>query len=445
MKNISLSNNNGYIGPKHLQHLPSELDGSAGLYRNKDVSLSLVAANTDMDAIEEWLSSRGAKSASTMRSYRKEAERLLAWAIVEHNKPVSSLNISDMVEYEVFLKNPTSQHAGISWIAKKYVCPKTQKESTKRYRRSDPEWRPFDAPLLRSSIEHAMTVLKSLFSFWTDVGYTVVNPLKVRKKAFIHQKKSVKQRVLSPATWEFLRTYLVDAHEESLQSVVTNTAQKRLVRVTSRRLIVFTVLYLLGVRISELASIKMSDIKFHYTSEGYEKYWIDIIGKGNKLRTIPVPDEIITLIASYRDNLNKHAMNYKKHDKTKAQTLLLHPTLQDDSYLILSMSGTAGLTSNSIHNIVKETLADAVCYFELDENKDRYKKVSKDQLASASTHWMRHTSATHQHLQGVDDLYIQQNLGHSSRDTTSIYTHTEEEQWLKETGKFSTGGGPSKV
>ncbi|MGN4070207.1 hypothetical protein ACS0Y7_37025, partial [Burkholderia gladioli] len=54
-----------------------------------------------------WIESRGARSEATRRAYRREAERLLLWAIVAKDKPLSSLNTLDAAQYlKRFLADP---------------------------------------------------------------------------------------------------------------------------------------------------------------------------------------------------------------------------------------------------------------------------------------------------------------------------------------------------
>ena len=49
-------------------------------------------------------------------------------------------------------------------------------------------------------------------------------------------------------------------------------------------------------------------------------------------------------------------------------------------------------------------------------------------LRQASTHWLRHTSATHQADAGNDIRFIQKNLRHASIETTAIYFHAEDDR-----------------
>jgi len=60
--------------------VPEDVDGSRGTFRAPRASCALDASN-DYQAVNAWLSLH--ESAATQRAYRKEAERLILWAIVE--------------------------------------------------------------------------------------------------------------------------------------------------------------------------------------------------------------------------------------------------------------------------------------------------------------------------------------------------------------------------
>ena len=77
------------------------LDGSDGRFR-APLHQCLLEAKNDYEAIAAWLATKhdpnGTGRTATHRAYRKEAERLLLWAIVEHGKPLSSLTVEDVKE-----------------------------------------------------------------------------------------------------------------------------------------------------------------------------------------------------------------------------------------------------------------------------------------------------------------------------------------------------------
>lgn len=423
-----------------LACVQTALNGSQGVFRNPNKHMALVSADNDLAAIESWLSVTAARSEATRRVYQKEAIRVLAWAIIEHGKPLSSLNVEDIQSYESFLKNPVSKHQGIDWVSDAPINEKTGRRARGHVARDNPKWRPFDGSLEQSSIEHSMQVLKSMFSYWTDVGYTVVNPLKVRRKTYQPDKEAALERVLSPATWQFLYQFL-DQEESNFPDGASPKLRLSLLRQANQRFMIFTALYLLGVRISELARLKMSDFSRRYLASGDEQHWVKIIGKGGKSRTIPVPKDLLDVVARYRRHINTFPVTrrgvYKEKKYDDFVPLKTLPSSDDTSHLILSASGAKPLTASRLAMIVKETLADAKTFYEqLCESGTTPLGVDPDQLEKASAHWLRHTSATHQSLQGVSLRYVKDYLGHASYDTTIIYNHTDAEQWAKEIGKF---------
>ena len=57
-------------------------------------------------------------------------------------------------------------------------------------------------------------------------------------------------------------------------------------------------------------------------------------------------------------------------------------------------------------------------------------------LEAASTHWLRHTCGSHAVEQGVPLNVVQQNFGHASLNTTTIYTTQEVETRFDEMERF---------
>ena len=128
--------------------LDEHLNGQHGT--NRAPGPGQLAANTDLDAIAAWLD-RVRGSPRTFANYRKEAERLLLWALIAQAKPLSSLTHEDLMAYRSFMTDPAP--------ADRWVSAGAQKCS-----RLDPAWRPFSGPLSPSSVQLALTILSGLFS-----------------------------------------------------------------------------------------------------------------------------------------------------------------------------------------------------------------------------------------------------------------------------------------
>ena len=146
---------------------------------------------------------------------------------------------------------------------------------------------------------------------------------------------------------------------------------------------IIEVLYGCGLRVSELISLKISDLFF-------EEGFIKVTGKGNKQRFVPIGSLTIKFIDIYRNEIRVHQV--------------IKPNAQDT--LFLNRRGNE-LTRSMIFHIVKE----------LTEKAGIQKNISP--------HTFRHSFATHLLENGADLRAIQQMLGHESITSTEIYTHLD--------------------
>lgn len=129
---VALTPRTGIVPWEQLR-LPHEVDGSAGTFRAPRATCTLDADN-DYRAVQAWLSLH--ESAATQRAYRKEAERLILWAIVERGRALSSLTTEDAVAYRAFLRRPTPRER---WVGP--VRP-----------RGADDWRPFSGEIGRAHV-----------------------------------------------------------------------------------------------------------------------------------------------------------------------------------------------------------------------------------------------------------------------------------------------------
>ena len=131
--------------------VPREVDGSMGLHRAPRVSCVL-RANNDYAAVQAWLSLHEARA--TKRAYRKEAERLILWAIVERGVALSSRATEDAVAYRAFLRQPSPRGR---WVGP--AAPRTSAE-----------WQPFAGGLSTRSRAYSLSVLSSMFRWLSSSG-----------------------------------------------------------------------------------------------------------------------------------------------------------------------------------------------------------------------------------------------------------------------------------
>lgn len=366
--------------PLPLEHLiaPAELTGEHGSNRAASFVNKQIDANNDLQAIQTWLA-EFEHSPQTQRSYRKESERLLLWSLIERRKPLSSLTRDDLRAYQMFLANPqpTSHWCG------------------KRKRRSDSQWRPFQGPLGEQSIAQAITIVNALFSYLVEAGYLSGNPLGLMRRKIKQRttnKDLLAERFLEKNLWQTVINYIESLAKE------TQRDQKNYERIR----FLFHLLYLLGPRVSEVAKAKMSDIK-----QIRGRWWWQVMGKGQKIQLIPVNDDMLNALIRYRQFYGLSAL--PRPDKTDA--------------LFMSLNGTKNINANMIYRLVKKVFFDCANSIE----KERPDFANK--LKQASTHWVRHTSITHQTDVGIELRYIKRSARHESVETTMLYQHAEEENW----------------
>jgi integrase/recombinase XerD len=148
-------------------------------------------------------------------------------------------------------------------------------------------------------------------------------------------------------------------------------------------------MYSCGLRVSELISLKISDLFF-------EEGFIRVIGKGNKQRFIPI-----------HTTAQKYILNYTKQVRNQ-----MTPKKGFEDTVFLNRRGK-GLTRQMIFIILKDLA------FKINLSK------------KISPHTLRHSFATHLLKNGADLRAIQQMLGHESITTTEIYVHLDK-SYLKE-------------
>ena len=153
-----------------------------------------------------------------------------------------------------------------------------------------------------------------------------------------------------------------------------------------RNKLIVELLYVTGLRVSELVNIKLKDI------DKYNKS-IKILGKGSKERIVYYEDNCSKLLDKYLNNTRKEL------DKNNSE------------YLLLNKFGNK-LSTRMIRNILNNLTIG----------------TSIEQIYP---HMIRHTFATTMLNNGADLMTVKELLGHESINTTSIYTHVTNEQIRK--------------
>jgi len=377
------------VQPVESLVVPEILDGRDGTNRGA-VGGSQLSATNDLDAVRAWLSNY-ADTKTTFDNYRKEAERLLLWAVVQLGKPLSSLTHEDLLIFKAFLVDPQPEDRWVSATGGKYP-------------RGDERWRPFNGPLSPASQRQALIILNAMFTWLVNAGYLRGNPMALLRQ---RAKRSAPRvtRYLSISLWDEVKLFV---EQLPLESEAQRAYHARCRWLT-------TLFYLQGMRISEVAGGQMGSFFRRLGADGRDQWWLETLGKGDKERIVPVSGELIQELRHYR----------------AANGLPALPTRSEETPLVIPFKGRARCLSRSaVHDAIKGVFAGAATWLRAKgpEFADR-----ADELERASAHWLRHTAGSHQADGGVDLRTIRDNLGHVSLNTTSLYLHTEDDERHKET------------
>lgn len=147
-----------------------------------------------------------------------------------------------------------------------------------------------------------------------------------------------------------------------------------------RNRLIIAMLYATGMRVSELVNLKLSDIN-------YKEEYLDIIGKGNKERFIPIDKKVLNDLKVY---INK----YRVLQKVKEE---------DKNYVFLSEKRGERLTRQFIFKMLREVASQA--------------GIKK----TVHPHIFRHSFATEMIRAGANLVVVKEILGHTSIASTEIY------------------------
>lgn len=381
---------------------PPELDGRSGRHRAAQDQCR-IAAQTDHEAIGAWLAAKCAQAqdepgelSPTQRSYRREAERLLLWAVLERRAALSSLDLEDAAAYRRFLGDPPAAWCG-----------------PRHNQRWSPLWRPLEGPLAPTAVRQAMAILRSLFAFLMRENYLLRNPFAAMTEPVEAPRAIGQHRTLSLEQW---------SHLDSLLAKHAATEAGRRLRRGMRWV------YATGLRLAEITGATCGDLQrvTYRTPDGRDAggWLLSVNGKAGRKREVPVPAD---LVADLEEELAHHGFerlvgapgNSHIHVLARFDLLPEHPK---------------PWSASGFYSAIKLFVARAAQT--LDE-------AQAEHLRRASIHWLRHAHGAHA-LQGrqgrspVPIHVVQNNLGHVSVGTTAGYLHAQGRAGLMEMQGFWT-------
>lgn len=370
--------------PLESMVLPGGIDGTHGTNRATG-NRPQIAATNDVDAIKAWLS-RFLDTQTTFDNYRKEAERLLLWSTIQLNKPVSSLTHEDLLMYQHFLADPQPAER---WITR----------DGRKVARGHPCWRPFAGPLSVASQRQAIVILNALFSWLVNAGYLAGNPLSLSRQ---------RTRKAAPRITRYLEEDLWAQVKMTISAMPRDTERQQEHYYRLRWL--FSLLYLCGLRISEVIDNTMGGFFVRRDRQGNERWWLEITGKGNKTRIIPATNELMAELASYRRKKGMAAL----------------PVPAENTPLLLPLgSQNRPITRGAAHAIIKQVFHATAASI---RQRGADFAAEANLVEQASAHWLRHTAGSHMANHQVDLRHVRDNLGHASLQTTSGYLHSGDDE-----------------
>ncbi|MGV2831746.1 tyrosine-type recombinase/integrase [Myxosarcina sp. GI1(2024)] len=204
----------------------------------------------------------------------------------------------------------------------------------------------------QNTINNKLGAIKSLFSFGVKTGYLRNNPASMIKT--IKAKDALNERILQGEEVKELINAATNQRDHSI----------------------LILLYILGLRISELVGLNWSD--FQPTDDSVT---VTIFGKGHKTRTLLITHQLWSELKQL-----------PRSEKTEA--------------VFLSRFGNR-LDRHAIHRLIK-------------------KAVEKAGInPHTSAHWLRHAHACHSLNNGAGIDLLMKSLGHSSLAVTSRYLHVQ--------------------
>ncbi len=186
-----------------------------------------------------------------------------------------------------------------------------------------------------------------------------------------------------PKIEKSLPNYLSEQEVETLLQVADRDTSSN----GRRNKVMLYLLYVSGLRISELINLTMNAMQ-------WDTGFLHVEGKGGKQRMIPLPAPMVTLLKEYVENIHPNAS-----DKKKKATDYLFP--------VLYAKTVRPITRQAFWAILKVI----------------WKKTGI--AKSISPHQLRHSLATHLLKRGADLRSLQMLLGHENLSTVQIYTHVE--------------------
>jgi len=373
-------------------------------------------------AIEDWEKAARflidySASSGTYSRFRGEIQRFLLFLWREQGRSLQSCNEEDINAYMRFLKSPPSH-----WVAGN---PANAFKTQDGVRVNRAQWRPFFssgvAGMRQATLDAATRALSVFFRTMVARGYLDRSPManarRSEQKASRTRLEDEDADVLAPRftdeQWKYIKETLLLAAEEDDKY--------------ERHLFIVITMKSLYLRVSELApqTNELTNETYYPTMGAFRqrvvggvRYWhLKVLGKGNKVRYIPLPSGYLWYLKRFR----------------RWRALPPLPERGEQVPMIPRRHGGGQIGKRAIENLVKEAFLLAAD--RLEKNGQMEEAREMHQICDR-THYLRHTGASMDIEAGRPIRHVSEDLGHSSvAFTEAIYVSASS------TARYKTGLG----
>ena len=344
----------------------------------------LINADNDRAAVALYLAQK-AKNPRTFQAYEREITRFWLWCKERGLNDLDAIAAEDVVLYQRALAQsevatPKQRAARLSL---------NEGEVAKLARGMAPK---------PSSVNYSIGILRALFEYLFKVRYLTGNVF-VAVSALRNETGSEQvQRYLTQAD--------LDELLETVEALRRDTGRHLAIYHQTRWLVCLGVMG--GLRRAEAADGWMD--AFRQSEDG--RWWLDVLGKGNKRRSVPVPNQLLDELRIYRGSLRDQLEMPELNDLPGIRGV------EERLPLVCRVTGEIdGVEARRIGKIVENVVA---------RTAKRMREKGDERGATLferiSTHWLRHTGVTRV-ASGSDVRTAQKFAGHSDIRTTMLYIH----------------------
>ena len=388
-----------FMGGAVERHSPASLNGPQPGH-------GLGPVEDDWAAIEVWLRSvaRNGKnkngSHQTVDTYRYHLAKLRWYCETEIGRTPSYWSAQDAEKFADYLADlPDSAKCALG------ACI------------GEDGYTPFRKAPSDNARSDILRFTKAMFTALHGTGYIRLNPMKLMKVS--KERRLDKRRAVDGDLFDLVLQVMDESPRE--------TPAQELMYWRDR--FIFICLRESGLRASELVGAKMCALEAQYDPKSCNTYWILRVeattAKGGHGRTVPVSTLLLDALTAYRAAFGLDPFPAERESyglilsmrTRKRENGAREKNTQDRRYF---MSWRDVGTRYGLHAIIKGRVRDAVTLLEQADDK-----AAAIHLGKVSAHWLRHTFAMTQLLNGQDLRTVATSLGHKNVTTTMVYTEQD--------------------